>query len=160
MASSRWRMASRSSSVISESKAWSWLWFCHTPSPPLKIFSSSGRSEKGVLGLCWDGRMERKQRKCKCCPVLHSLLTGKENINIIDYINSGEKVKRRRVSYMRGNILRLEGSVRTQSQISWATFEPRQPISIFQQFWQNKTFTCTSKMTHLPRWFSCKFFWN
>lgn len=97
-------MASKSSSVISESKAWSWPWLCHAPSPPLKIFSSSGRSEKGVLGLCWEGRRERKQRKCKGFPVSHSFSVGKENINIRYGINSGEKVKRRRVNYLRGNI--------------------------------------------------------
>ena len=52
MASSRSRMASRSSSVISGSSACPWA--CHTPSPPLKIFSSSDSSANGAWGLCRD----------------------------------------------------------------------------------------------------------
>lgn len=52
MASSRSRMASRSSSVISGSSACPWA--CHMPSPPLKIFSSSDSSANGAWGLCRD----------------------------------------------------------------------------------------------------------
>lgn len=57
--------------------------------------------------------MERKQGKCKCFPVLYSFSVGKGNIDIRDGINSGGKVKRRKVNYMRGNISGLKGNVRT-----------------------------------------------
>lgn len=78
------------------------------PSPPLKIFSSSARSEKGVLGLCSDGGIERKQRQFNCCSVLCNLLAGKENSHTIDYINCGEKVKRITGSYIREHISGLD----------------------------------------------------
>jgi len=80
------------------------------PSPPLKILSSSARSEKGVLGLCSDGEMRRRQGKCKSSLVTYTydLLTGKENSDIIVYINHCEKVKRATGSYMRGHTSSLE----------------------------------------------------
>lgn len=49
-ASSRSRMASRASSVISGSSAGSWL--CHVLPPPPKIFSLSASSVTGARGLC------------------------------------------------------------------------------------------------------------
>lgn len=57
--------------------------------------------------------MQRKQRKCKFFSVLHSSSAGKENINIRVGINGGEEVKRRKVNYVRDNILSLRGNGRT-----------------------------------------------
>lgn len=52
--------------------------------------------EGGPRALLW-WENGKQARKCQFCPVLHSFLLGKENSNIIDCINSGGKVKGRRV---------------------------------------------------------------